>query len=577
MLKPFRLSAVALTIALACSTFVSAQVLQQIPDDAFVVIKANNPLAISERFAALSGKIGLANLHPALANPLAVLKQQLNIKQGLDEKGETAVVIFLPAPNDPQPRVLALVPVSDYTALLGNFAGVKKEGALDSFQLMEGGEPLYATQWGKYAAVTPFVDLLAKKPAGLAIQGAIAKQFQDKDITAYVNMRLVRDMVLPQLRQIKQFVQTMPMPNAPAQPQAAAFQRAMATQMFTLGEALFEQTQGVAASLSLADAGVTSTFTYQFEPNSNLGNFAQRMKGTDAPFLVGLPSDKYLLYGGWAGDLKDFGDWYAGVLKSVQLPDADAKALDQALTAYSKLWSNMRSMTFGLTAPNPANVRQTGLFQGFFLIKGDAKALLAAQKEILQYQDIMMKASGNAGIDVKFEIKPNAKTVAGISLDQYTMRMVADPQNAPDANILQILQFMYGEGITSYIGVINDNLLISAVNVDDARLQALITAAKQNQNPLADLPENKQAAQLLPKQRLGEFHVHVDNIVTTAFEIASAMGGPAPIKLPPDLPPLTITISTDDTAVRFDTHVPTDLLQNLVSIALQIGVRQGQR
>src|SRR5258705_12776516 len=65
-----------------------AQGIKQLPANALVIIKINNPQGISEKLSAWSQKLGLANFDPAFGDPLGALKKQLNIKDGLDGKGE---------------------------------------------------------------------------------------------------------------------------------------------------------------------------------------------------------------------------------------------------------------------------------------------------------------------------------------------------------------------------------------------------------------------------------------------------------------------------------------------------------
>jgi hypothetical protein len=177
---------VAIAAVIALQAQASAQVLKHVRDDALVVIKLNNAQAVNDKLVAMSQKMGLANLHPAAANPLGVLQQQQNLKQGLNLKGETALVVFAPIAGENEPRAMALIPVADYKAFLTNFADVKKDGEADTFALQADGEPLFAEQWGEYAAITPWKDLLAEKPQGLQVNGVIAKQFQEKDLTVYV-------------------------------------------------------------------------------------------------------------------------------------------------------------------------------------------------------------------------------------------------------------------------------------------------------------------------------------------------------------------------------------------------------
>src|SRR4026207_649700 len=61
-----------------------AQVLQQVPSDALVVIKVNNLKATSDKLAKFAEALGLAAISPEMADPLASLQENMKVKEGLD-------------------------------------------------------------------------------------------------------------------------------------------------------------------------------------------------------------------------------------------------------------------------------------------------------------------------------------------------------------------------------------------------------------------------------------------------------------------------------------------------------------
>src|SRR5947207_4455765 len=126
VLRRATVAIVALSLLL-CSA-VRAQGIKQLPANPLVVIKIKDPEGISKKLADWSQKLGLANFDPAFGDPLGALKKQLNIKDGLDSKGEVVVGIYEPPQAGDEPLVVALLPVSDYKAFLANLANLKTEG-----------------------------------------------------------------------------------------------------------------------------------------------------------------------------------------------------------------------------------------------------------------------------------------------------------------------------------------------------------------------------------------------------------------------------------------------------------------
>ena len=58
----------------------SAQVLEQVPADAAVVIKVKSLSDVSGKIAALAQQWGLAGMNPAMADPLAAFQQESGIQ-----------------------------------------------------------------------------------------------------------------------------------------------------------------------------------------------------------------------------------------------------------------------------------------------------------------------------------------------------------------------------------------------------------------------------------------------------------------------------------------------------------------
>src|SRR5437016_2690790 len=184
-MKPYRIvAATALTVALfVLAPLAHAQVLQQVPADALVVIKFNKIKAISDKIAGLTQKLGLAQINPeaGLADPLGKMEKEAGVTQGIDPNGDAAIVLLNGKMDQQKPPALMLIPVSDYKAFLGNFPDAKTEGEISTIHPKNNPEDTYVAQWGKYAAISPTKESLAKKPEGLQVSGQAAKELDSKD------------------------------------------------------------------------------------------------------------------------------------------------------------------------------------------------------------------------------------------------------------------------------------------------------------------------------------------------------------------------------------------------------------
>src|SRR4051812_44950327 len=193
-------------ISLGAPMAARAQVLQQVPSDALVVIKVNNLKAVSDKVAKFAEALGLAAVSPEFANPLQSLQDNMKIKEGLDTAGEMAFVFTKAAAagGDPDQGMMVIMPVSDYKAFLGNFKDVKTEGAVSTFKPNEGGDKeLHAANWGKYAVISENQSLLSNKPAGLKLSGLADKEAKEKDAFIFANIPALAEIALPHIQEAR--------------------------------------------------------------------------------------------------------------------------------------------------------------------------------------------------------------------------------------------------------------------------------------------------------------------------------------------------------------------------------------
>ena len=329
-MKPIRLFAPALLAAAAlflAPLAARAQVLDQVPGDALVVIKLNKLKATSDKMAAFSDKLGLAQQAPAAADPLGALKEKLQITQGVDDEGDAAIYFpNLEKRKQGDPVVVVLVPVSDYKAFLGNFKNAKAEGAVTITKVGDDKETSYIVERGKFAALANARNAVDQKPDGIKAAGLSAKELEGKDVVAYVNMKSARAKILPELTKNRQKIleaveknlkqgamgggrrgpQADPDADAPdakagANAQAekmAPLLKAVVNRGLDVVEQLIRDADGATYGFVLNDAGVNGTALVEFAKESPSAKRVAELKNTDKSLLAGLPATKYMFYGG---------------------------------------------------------------------------------------------------------------------------------------------------------------------------------------------------------------------------------------------------------------------------------------
>jgi hypothetical protein len=587
-MKRIRQTAVfTVVLAIMLAGVARAQVMQQVPADALVVLKVNNLKQTNEKVIKFTNELGIPAMPmpeevlTAIKDPLAALQKQTGMQQGLDMNGEMAFVFVDPATvgGDEDKAILFLIPVSDYKVFLSNWPAAKTEGDVSEIKFEQGGEePGYLASWGKYAALSPHKDVVARKPsAAMKIPALSAKELAGKDAILYVNFENLKTKLLPELQKhrpellqgIDQGLQQIP--------QAAKFGpvvKALVGQVLTAVETFMNETQAATVGISIMpEIGVTATIMAEFAPNTYIAKTVSGLKNTDATLLEGLPEGKYLFFGGSVSDpamaTKLFDDLAGPIIKELEAGGPDVKPIQDYVATIKRYIGVQRGQNVGLMAPSGL-MGQTPLIQMVSVQSGDAKVMSECFATMMDQQEAVFKSLGVPGMEgVKPTRTAAAKTVDGVAFDSIVTKMDMNPQDIRSVQQAQFMTMLYGpQGSVVYYGTVASKLL-STSGVSDEVMSAAIASVKANTAPLANLDRVKAVSAQLPKQRLGVVYIPVDDIITTVMAYAQQMRVGIPFQIAPNLPPIGATFASDVNAMRVDVHVPTLLVQQIIAAAMQ--------
>ena len=587
-----RFTAASLVLMLAFTAAAQAQVLNQVPANALLVVKIKNLQETSGKIAALAQQFGVAQLNPAMNDPLGFVMQQAKMAAGVDKAGDAAFVMMPPPAGEAgaaaapgaKPSGIFLLPVSDYKAFIGNYPEATTEGDITTYKAPNEPQTLYVTNWGSFAAITPDKALLAPKPEGLKVQGLAAKEMDAKDIVVFANIPAVRAIALTKLQQARprlmaEFEKNMA--NAPAtQQKFAPAAKAALNQGLNMVEGFLNQCQAATFGLSLGKDGIGTTCLAEFDPASYTGQTLAAIKGTDQPLVVGLPESKYMFVGGCLIDpkvaVKLLDDAAGPVVKELNTAGEDVKPLVSYVDSLKTALGSISAESFGLLAPT-GQIGQEGLLQSVTVLTGDAKAILEAQKSMFNSQQQMMELFGTKAGQVKTTVTANAKTVEGVSFDQLQTQFSLTPQTPEEMQMAQMMTWMYGpNGMNMYTGAVDDRHVAAIMGGNDALIAQVVAAVKAQANPLANLEPVKAVSAQLPANRVLVAYVPVDAIVASVINIAKQFRMPVGIQLPENLPPIGMSVSTDASALRADSYIPSQLVQSLISAGMQAFMMRAQ-
>src|SRR5256885_11941238 len=95
-----RVFAALVIVAFIMCSMVRAQVLDQVPEQALVVVKVTNLQGFSTKLGKLCTDLQLVAQVPPLADPLGALQEKLKIQNGLDKSGDAVFAFLDPAITD---------------------------------------------------------------------------------------------------------------------------------------------------------------------------------------------------------------------------------------------------------------------------------------------------------------------------------------------------------------------------------------------------------------------------------------------------------------------------------------------
>jgi len=555
-----------------------AQVLEQAPSDAIGVFEVRDLQGLSTKIAKMAKNLGLDQFEPKWSDPLGAITDQFGLKQGINKSGDMAIAFYNPQDKKHKaedggdsPPVVVLVPINDYKAFLGNFQDVKGVGDdISQVTVPKNNEKLFVVQRGKYAVSAMSKGLLANHD-GMKLHGPAANEVQTKDAIVYVDLQTLRPIMQKGLAEgLKQLKDNM-------QAQGNPFNAQMPPMMMALVQKAAEQfvsdTRSFAFSLNMNDTGIGAAYLFDFEAESYLGKLTAECKNTDQPLLTGLPKRDYFFYAGGVVMPKVADRILTDVLDTMKQQPAAAgvkpEDLSNAVDSVRKLLNVTKSTTVGVVAPE----QQENFIQTIAISHGDAKKILEAQKDEVKYASAFSGLSGNAKMKSDFKLGESA-TVDGVDLQSYTIKFDFDANDPLAMQQKQMLSMLYGtDGMSGKMGVVNDDTFVNLQGASDNLVRQALAAAKENSDNLDQLPQVRKVAAELPKQRIGEVYIAVDNIATSVVKLVGKIAGgqnAMQFRLPPNLPPVGISASTDGPTARLDVMVPQKLVESMTAAVMQM-------
>jgi hypothetical protein len=585
-------------LGLALASSAKAQVLDQVPSNAIAVFKIKSLNGLNAKVIKLANAWGIDEMVPEFKDPLGSVLEKAHLTQGVNKDGDMALALFpapkaspAPAPaaeaggddavgkglaNTPPPLVLGLLPVSDYKAFVGNFKNPQEDGEITTAANPEDNKPVFIAHWGDYAAVSDTKALLENKPAGFKLAG-LAAQEAEKDITVFANMEQMRTSG-PKLKEERQKILDQMSANlgkAEGGKKLQPLVKAIVNMYMNAVQDYLEQGTSGVASVDLSDAGINAATFAEFAPDSRLGKSFSTLRGQSADSaLAGLPDRKYFAVAAYAADGKVAQEMFSQLADPVAAELAEAgdewKSAGDIVASSKDALGSITTGNVGYVVPSGA-VGQEAILQSVGVTTGDAKAIRDDYRKMFASLADLMKGgpqSPNAPMTIDF--KPDDKTVDGVSFDHFQANLAMDQNDPKAAQAQQAIALLYGpNGVGSYSGMANDKQYVVISGGSDQLISDLLASVKAGQDVISSRAPVAMVASHLPKNPVLVYYLFLDQIATSATKMAANFGFPIKLTLPDNLPPIGFAAATNGPSIRFETFIPSDLIQNLISAALK--------
>lgn len=593
-------AAAVLVSALFATRSARADVLDEVPADALAVLRINHLEQLNTKVAKMAKTFGLDEINPEMKDPLAAALEKGHMTKGVDKSGDAALVIFAPpehhkhkktaddvAPDanagpdadHEEPLGVALVPVTDYDAFLGNFTKSDEAvgGEITAVKDPEnGGKTMYVAHRGKYAVLSDKKDHIHSDHNGIKLGGESANEATSKDMVFFFNMPVLRERSLPELKSHRKEWLTELHKQLDQQAQLKPFIPTVDTayeEVLDAAEGFLGDADAILFSLNITDEGFAGSGLVDFKADSKWGKVAQSLKAGDQPLLAGLPNVKYFAFGGSSMDpngLKEvINDNLNPIIKKLNESDnkIGQKLASVLETAKSAIGASNHSVA-GIVVPTKP-LGQESIFQTIGASYGDARELSSAQKKMMTQLNELMAEAPNQAAKSKV-VFGEKKTVDGADLDTYTTKFEFDENDPKGMQAQQMMAMLYGpNGLTGSFGAVNDKTFVVAQGASDELLKQLIDSAKGGEDALSANEGVKMVSAQLPKHSSLVYYVELDNIVSTAVRYAQGFGLPIKIKLPHDQPPIGVAVGSYGSSIRVDSFVPAQTVQSLVAAGIQ--------
>ncbi len=559
--------------------------LKAIPADATAFLAIRNLGEVNKDIVDMARTLGFLLGPPPQAMfpaPLDWLKEQMGIRQGLDETGGVAIAVLdcsdAPSMDEMANRLVLLIACSDGEALVAALNG-EKEGEVLTVEIM--GEPYVAAVKGGFliAGQTPeVVKAVVQNGKGgvlTAMSPDRVKAFADHDLFGWAALRGIS----PQIRQevMQSFTGLMAMLNPQAMDAQADAGKELAK--------FLEESQEFSGGLAVDRRGLNFSGYFRSKPGTELGARMAGTKAAEGPMLLGLANEPTVLS---LGAVVSAGRSEASLRKLLDavldesqpregISAEQVKALKDALV---RVTVGVEGVSLSVANLPPDGAQGLASMSAVLRVKDSRQWMESAVNSFELLKQVVVQAARAEGLDEQavqgvvdgIAWKVKAEQSGELAIDHVTLDLRGFP-GVGEAELDQLHSLLGPEGLLLRVAAADDRHVVATFGTGVERLAVLADAARKGESPLSGSESIQKVATRLPEgPRLVEGYLNVDQLVSLVTGALMRVGQPFmfPLVLRNAAPLAFVVTRVDDTAQEVHVLVPMELVVSVRDAAMPL-------
>ncbi len=536
--------------------------LDAVPAEAWGFVAIPNLKTFDKKLGDLSEKLTFP-----IDSPLTLAMGTLGIADGLREDAGLGVVVLDPtAYGIPPDCLVLLVPTTKAELLLEAFEPEKADEGLTKIDLM--GQALYTVPKGGFlvvgadkTAVKYVAD--AKKGISTLLKPDQVARYNKGDLFAMVNLRPAIEMAKPFAGSV---VGMLMMGSMDGDPDAAEEIQKTAEEIVNL----LDELNTLEIALGLDDAGIQLSFFLTFLD----GTITKKIAAADAKptaLLTGLPKDAYILAMGVKGSKSAESSLEKGLMGLFMSRPEVSNVIDKAkLEELYELGKQLEGMTgdVGMSVSTLPEGGDGMLGMSIVWESTDVKGATELLRKVIEGYKSLFKGEEIAKVLSALTIKAGAEKIGGVSVDHIVLDMAQIAGDDPDMQSgMAVVQKVVGkEGLLFRLAPAGDKHFVLTLGGGAKRLEEVMKVAAAGKGPLAEDAGVMKVRKKLPKKRMFELYVAVDQLLKAIRGISGSTDVPLMGQINA---PLGMSLAAEKNYGRFDLVVPIELVVEIKNLVLQ--------